>query len=261
MTPEKTREAARFLLSARGDHRLVEAIPESCRPKDIEEGYAVQDALVAEWGVEVGGWKIGASTPEWQKKVGVKEPIAGRLLKPFMYESGVELEGRAFHIRIVESEYGFHLGRDLPARDKPYGREDVEEAVDAVHCAMELADSRYKAGLAVDPPSLIADNAIGAAFVRGPAVPDWRKADLAGTPVKLWIDGKVVAEGKGEEAGGHPILPLVWLANDRRKRGDGLKAGMFVITSSCTGVYRCASPAKVVADYGPFGKVEVIFTA
>ena len=106
----------------------------------------------------------------------------------------------------------------------------------------------------------VASEFSGAAFVCGPAVPDWRKADLAKSPVTLFVDGKVVAEGKGEEAGGHPILPLVWLANDRRKRGDGLKAGMFISTSSCTGVYRCASPAVAVADYGPFGKVQVTFT-
>ncbi len=260
MTPEQAQEAARILLSARGDHRTIDELPASCRPKTVDEGYAVQDALAQLWGLECCGWKVGATNAEWQAKVGVKEPLGGRLFAPFSYPSPATLEGKAFHIRIVESEYGFRLARDLPMRGKPYTREEVEDAVGAVHCCMELADSRYKGGLQVDPPSLIADNAIGTASVIGPAIPDWRKADLAGHKVKLWVDGKVVAEGTGAEAGGHPINPLVWLANDRAKRDGGLKAGMIVITSSCTGVYRCPSPAVAVSDFGAFGKVQVTFT-
>jgi 2-keto-4-pentenoate hydratase len=261
MTPELAKEAARFLLSARGDHRKIDAIPPSCRPKDVEEGYAIQDALVSEWGLEVGGWKVGATNREWQAKVGVKEPMAGRLFKPFMYESPVELHGGAFHMRIVESEYGYKLGRDLPPRAKPYTREEVEDAVEAVHCCQELADSRFKSGLKVEPPSLIADNAIGTAFVIGPAIPNWRAADLANQPVRLFVDGKETATGSGKEAGGHPVLPLVWLANDRSKRGDGLKRGMFVTTSSATGVVPVPSPSVALSDFGPWGKVETRFTA
>jgi 2-keto-4-pentenoate hydratase len=260
MTPEKAQDAARVLLSARGDHRPIAELPAACRPATVEDGYQVQDALVALWGLEVTGFKIGATMPEWQAKVGVKEPIAGRLFKPFTYPSPATLDGSAFHIRIVESEYGFRLGRDLPPREKPYSRAEVEDAVAAVHCCMELADSRYKTGLQMDAPSLIADNAIGTAIVVGPEVPDWRKQNLAGHKVTLWVDGKLAGEGTGAEAGGHPILPFVWLANDRAKRGDGLKAGMIGITSSCTGVYRCPSPATAVADFGAFGKVQVTFT-
>jgi 2-keto-4-pentenoate hydratase len=78
--------------------------------------------------------------------------------------------------------------------------------------------------------------------------------------VKVWSVGKLINEGKGEHTGGHPILPLWWLANDRRKRGDGLQAGMLVSTSSSTGAYRSPTPALVIADYGAAGTVEVSFT-
>lgn len=260
MTPETAREAARVLLSARGDHRMIDALPVSCRPKDIDEGYAIQDALVEVWGLEVTGWKVGATTAFWQQKLGVKEPIAGRLFRPYTYDNPVTLDGAAFHLRIVESEFGFKLGRDLPPRAAAYTRAEVEDAVEAVHCSQELVDSRYKTSLGMDPPSLVADNASGAAFVIGPPIPNWRQANLAAARVKLVINGAVTAEGTGEEAGGHPILPLVWLANDRRKRGDGLKRGMFICTSSASGVHRCPSPAVAVSDFGPWGTVTTTFT-
>jgi len=71
---------------------------------------------------------------------------------------------------------------------------------------------------------------LAGAYVVGPEITGWRSVDLAHSPVKVYASGKLINEGSGEHTGGHPILPLVWLANDRRKRGDGLHAGMLVST-------------------------------
>jgi 2-keto-4-pentenoate hydratase len=158
---------------------------------------------------------------------------------------------------MVECEYAFRLGRDLPAREAPYSRAEVEDAVAGVHGCIEVADSRYSKGLIVDTPSLVADNVLAGAYLVGPEVAEWRSEALTQAPVKVWVEGKVVNEGKGEHTGGHPILPLVWLVNDRRKRGDGLRAGMLVSTSSSTGAYRAPVQVVVTADYGAAGTVEL----
>lgn len=260
MSPERASEAARILLDARRENRTIDALPEACRPATVDEGYAVQDALVLLSSARVVGWKLGATTPYWQKRARLSEPMAGRLLEPMVHYGSATLEGRAFHLRMVECEYAFRLGRDLPPRDAPYSREEVEDAVAAVHGCLEVADSRYSKGLIMDSPSLIADNVLAGAYVVGPEIADFRGVDLTHAPVKVWGDGKLITEGMGEHTGGHPILPLVWLANDRRKRGDGLAAGMIVSTSSCTGAYRCPAPAVALGDYGAFGTVQVTFT-
>jgi 2-keto-4-pentenoate hydratase len=77
--------------------------------------------------------------------------------------------------------------------------------------------------------------------------------------VKLHGKTRFLTEGKGEHTGGHPILPLVWLANARRLRGDGLAAGLLVSTSSTTGGYRAPPDAEVTAEYVT-GKVRLTFT-
>jgi 2-keto-4-pentenoate hydratase len=259
MTPERAFEAARVLLDARRDHRTIDAIPEACRPATVDEGYQIQDALVAIDGARVVGWKLGATTPYWQKRARLTEPMAGRLLDGAVHHGSATLEGGAFHLRMVECEYAFRLGRDLPPRDAPYRRDEVEAAVDAVFGSIEVADSRYAKGLIVDTPSLVADNVLAGAYLVGPEITSFRSVDLEHAPVRVWTDGKLLAEGSGEHTGGHPILPLVWLAEDRRKRGDGLRAGMLVSTSSSTGAYRAPPKAVVKADYGPFGTVEVTF--
>jgi 2-keto-4-pentenoate hydratase len=259
MTPERADEAARVLLDARKDRRTIPALPESCRPATLEEGYAVQDALVALSGARVEGWKLGATTPYWQKRAGLKEPMAGRLLEGSVHRGSTKLEGAAFRMRMVECEYAFRLGRDLPPRAEPYGRDEVFDAVDAVFGCIEVADTRYDKGLMVDTPSLVADNVLAGAYLVGPSVPDFRGADLTHAVVRVIADGKPFTEGSGEHTGGHPVLPLVWLAEDRRKRGDGLKAGQLVSTGSCTGGVRATPTSIVRAEFATWGAVEVTF--
>ena len=69
------------------------------------------------------------------------------------------------------------VGRDLPARDTPYTRAEIAEAVDALVLAYEIADLRVPA----DAPGLmkIADCVGNGAFIAGPAVADWRGVDLS----------------------------------------------------------------------------------
>jgi 2-keto-4-pentenoate hydratase len=157
---------------------------------------------------------------------------------------------------MVECEYAFRLGVDLPPRDAPYGREEVAEAVSAVHGCIEVADSRYDKGLIMDTPSLVADNVLAGAYLVGPPVGSVRSVDLTHAPVRVWSDGKLLSEGSGEHTGGDPILPLVWLAEDRRTRGDGLRAGMLVSTGSCTGGYRAPAQAVIRAEFA-WGEVEL----
>jgi 2-keto-4-pentenoate hydratase len=259
MTPAQASQAARVLLDARRDRSTIAALPEECRPTTVDEGYQVQDALVALCGARVIGWKLGATTPYWQRRAGLKEPMAGRLLDSGLHRGSATLEGTAFHLRMVECEYAFRLGEDLPARDASYGLEEVTAAVDAVYGCIEVADSRYEKGLLVDTPSLIADNVLAGAYLVGPPIANFRSVDLIHAPVRVWSGDKLLTEGSGEHTGGHPILPLVWLAEDRRARGDGLRAGMLVSTGSCTGGYRAPPKAEVRAEFGAFGEVQVTF--
>jgi 2-keto-4-pentenoate hydratase len=68
-----------------------------------------------------------------------------------------------------------------------------------------------------------------------------------------------VAEGSGANVLGDPVEALVWLANDQRQRGDGLRAGQAVITGSCTGVNMAEAGDKARAEFGTLGAVELEF--
>jgi len=251
--------AAEHLLAARQHHTQLDELPDYCRPSNTEEGYVAQAELSALIGTPV-GWKVACTNEAAMQRMGTDSPFAGPLFADMLHESPSRLPATAFHNRIVEGEFAFRFGRDLPPRPNEYSREEVEDAVESLHPAIEIADSRYRESLAVGIPSLLADGALTGAFVSGPGVRDWRGLDLSSWPVRMRADGEVVGEGTGADALGHPILSLAWFVNCWSRRGWVLRAGELVTTGSCTGNYR-AQPGQVMsADFSDLGCVEVAFT-
>ena len=59
------------LLEARRARKTIAPSPRRAARARVDEGYAVQDALVALSGARVVGWKLGATTPYWQKRAGL----------------------------------------------------------------------------------------------------------------------------------------------------------------------------------------------
>ena len=88
-------------------------------------------------------------------------------------------------------------------------------AVESLHPAIELPDSRFRhferAGLA----QLVADNACAHRFVLGPATTaDWRALDLANHRGRMLRNGVVAEDGIGSNVLGDPRIALTWLANE-----------------------------------------------
>jgi 2-keto-4-pentenoate hydratase len=134
----------------------------------------------------------------------------------------------------VECEIAVQLGRDLPAAQAPYRRDQVADAVAAVMPAFELIDDRQAdyIQLAAHVLTLIADNAWNAGIVLAAPSRDWRTIDLAAARGVMLINGTVVGEGHGRDVMGHPFEALRWLVNMLAQRGKSLTQGMIVMTGS-----------------------------
>ena len=144
MDAQRARQAADILWSAWQEKRLLEALPEDCRPHSLEEGYAIQDTLAARHGGEVIGWKIAATSANGQRHIGVSEPLGGRLFAKFCHPDGARLPAGPLHMRVAEAEFAFRMAKDLPPRATPYATAEVMAAVDTLHLAIEVPDSRYR---------------------------------------------------------------------------------------------------------------------
>jgi len=264
VTPTQAEQAADLLLAARSGRRPIAILPESCRPANLDQGYAVQQALVARLAARRGeavGFKIGATSAKAQAFLGVSEPFSGRILAAGVAESPASLSVADFIFCLIEPEFALSMASDLPPRAAPYGEAEVADAVAAVHPAIEVVTSAFgKAWSGAGAPALIADNGVHGAFVLGPACEDWRSLDLVHHAVRLSVNGEMVGEGVGANALGGPLTALTWLANQQSAVGRGLLAGDLVTTGVVTDFVEVTAGDLVQADYGVLGVLRVSFT-
>jgi 2-keto-4-pentenoate hydratase len=256
--------AAGLLLAARRERRQCPALPEDCRPRDLDAAYAVQArhvaGLVTEYRARPIGYKVGCTNKTAQAQLGIEAPFSGVMLDRFMRKSPAELPGDALFMRVIEAEFAFRLGRDLRAAHAPFAREDVRAAIAAVVPAIEIVDSRFAEWTKVGAFSLIADQGATGYWIAGAEITAWRDLDLPGHHVRLFVDGKASREGIGGNVLGDPLASVIWLANDLARRGGGLHAGDVVSTGTCIDVYFAAPGEQILADFGALGRVEVKFT-
>lgn len=241
---------------AAGTH--LASLPESLRPADLAEGYAVQAAMAGAVGERVVGWKIAATSGAGQAHINVEGPIAGRLFASKLHSDGATLPLRGNRMRVAEAEFAFVMGQDLPPRQTPYSREEVLEAVAALHTAIELPDSRFSDFTAVGAAQLAADDACANLFVFGEAVRgDWREVDLREHPASVRINGETVTRGTGADVLGDPCLALAWIANSHPLRGEGLAVGQIITTGVCGRPVAVTEGDAVIADFGTLGQTRV----
>ncbi len=261
LSPEACRRAAALLLTARRELSPIPALPEDCRPATVAEGYAIQAAVCDLRGGELAGFKIGATSQAARTLLATEEPFHGCLFADGVHDSPATLIAGDTPFRLIEPEFAFRLGADLPARAAPYGRAELVQAIASLHPAFEVVTSAYGAawtgaGLA----QLIADNGVHASLVLGPAMADWGRLDLAAQEVVFEKDGAEIGRGQGANALGHPLNALAWLADRGVLDGRGLKAGDLVTTGLVTPFTYAEAGAALRADYGPLGAVELAFS-
>jgi len=258
MDPAAALRAAEFLLAARRARRRVPGLPADCRPRDLEAAYAVQDAMARLAGADA-GYKIGCTSARARAVIATDRPFAGRLRRAAIHASPASLALPRGLLCGVECEFALRLGRDLPAEGGACAPGDAAAAVAAVIPAIEVVESAYDDWVAAGVAQIVADNGAHGALVLGAETPLQPGMDLARFAVALSFDGREAARGLGAEALGGPIQALAWLAADRARRGEPLRAGQIVTTGTCAGFHEVRAARAAAADFGPLGTVEIRF--
>ncbi|MSO69918.1 MAG: hypothetical protein EXQ98_06550 [Alphaproteobacteria bacterium] len=263
MTPTAIAEAVQLLERLRLDGDALDSLPESCRPRDTDEAYAIQAALdikLADAGLgPVVGHKIGCTNPRMQDYMGIRHPASGSIHQRMVKSLRGEFRHDTFVHPGVECELAVRLSTRLPPERAPYTRASVAEAVDTVMPAFEIVDARFKDFRAVGAPSLIADDFFDSGCVLGPPVVNWRNLDLATLKGSITINGKLVSTGESGQVMGHPFEALAWLANEFARRGRTIGAGEFVMTGSIADVIWVASGDVAVGTIDGLGSVTARF--
>ena len=236
------------------------SLDESMRPRDRIEAYAIQAGIEKYSSESLFGWKIAATSEAGQKHINVDGPMAGRILAETVIPDGGTASMAGNEMCVAEPEFAFRMRVDLPARTTPFTVQQVLDAVDTLHPAIEIPDSRFADFVSAGAAQIIADNACAHLFVLGsPTSADWRSLDLVEERPVITMRGQQFI-GHGKNVLGDPRIALTWLANELRQLGVTLKAGQIVTTGTCHPPLPIQSGDFFAADFGTLGKVSVGFS-
>ena len=261
LDPTTTREAARLLLDCWQSNRTVPQLPQHCRPSSRAEGYAIQREMLSQSARRRFGWKIAATSSAGQSHIGVDGPLAGMIHATQVIAEGAPVPiGRSL-MKVAEFEFAFRMRTALAPRAEPYRVEEVMAAVDSLHPAIEVPDSRYDDFARAGAAQLIAENACADRFILGQACPSaWRSLDLAAHRVAISVTGREPLTGIGSNVLGDPRIALTWIANELSTHGMMLEAGEVVTTGTCAMPVPVAPGIRIEADYGVLGRIAAQFT-
>lgn len=247
---EPLEEAARLLVLAHHSGQTLEALPASCRPTTLEQAYAIQDLVLRQLG-PVGGWKVGAPSPD-------AEPTCAPLPQAGIQAAPACLSVGRLHIRGVEVEAGVVLRQDLPPRAQPYLLHEVLEAIDYVCVAVEIVESRFRNRDQVGRLSTLADLASHGAAVYLPTGVGARPVTAWQWPhARLRLDSGPALASLSQNPAGDITRLLVWLANHASRRKIGLKRGQLIITGSCLPLLLAQADDAIQAQLDGIGQLHV----
>jgi 2-keto-4-pentenoate hydratase len=220
MSADRITAIAEALVAARRRGARI-ALSEADRPRDFEEGFAIQEKVVPALASPVVAWKV------------MPVPNGPVIYAPILQSGRVEAGGTWTVVggepAGIELEIAFRMGRSVPGDAAPG---DILDAVAAAHVVFELCQSRIAEPAGLPRHVMLADCIANAGIVVGPEIPGWRGKDLKEKPGRLLVDGKLHAEGKSAD----PVAALQMLPPAMAKRGKRLEAGQIVITGSLIGM-------------------------
>jgi 2-keto-4-pentenoate hydratase len=223
------------------------SIPPGAEPRDATAAIAIQDdvaaALLPHDGPIV-AWKVGADSPD-------AEPSAAPIHAATLHAGRPGPSAASFRLIGVEAELAYRF-KTAPTAGTI---EAIADALDSVHVAIEILDTRFAA--LPDPLLARADQNNHGALILGPGRRDWRAIDPLHTEVTLTIAGRTAVSHKGGNAAGDPLRLLAWLAPHAARRGHPLTAGTIVTTGSTTGTLFVAHGTRVEATFTALGTLSL----
>ena len=262
LSPESDRAAiVAHLLEAEGKKINTEAMAVNFPDLDRQTAYDIQADILAEKlkTEERVGWKIGFS--RMPEDPATLDPIYGHIMASNVFEPGTPVEAASFvaDSAVVEGEFAFWIGEDLPGPDLT--REQVGNAVSAVGGVIELLSS-WTSGSEENPSTRdhdVTGNVFHVGIILGETRVPLAEMDFTNETATVEIDGEERASALATmNMGVDPLEALTWLANELTTYSDEyLRAGDVVITGTVFPPPRAGAGSKSVMSYTTLGTIEV----
>lgn len=239
---------ARAFVAARANKTPLTLYP-GAMPSSLAEGYAIQDAALALDGRAVGGWKVGRIAAELVEAYG-DDRLTGPIFRDEMVEGGagecpampVYAEGFA----AAEAEVLLRFG-EVGTRDHDLA--SVRDCIAEVRTGIEIASSPFAAINRNGPAVTASDFGNNKGLILGPAIADWRSADLIAMPVAFFVDDARVGAATMATMLDGPFGSALFLIRTLRARGIAIPPGTWVSAGAITGVHEVRPGQRVQAIF------------
>ena len=218
-------------------------LPVAVRPQTLDQGYDIQDKLLAVLGEKLVGWKIAMGSANVMRKMGINRPVVGRVVASRCYRAGDTVPLPRQAPAVLEFEAAFILACDVDPLAAPVSPLDV---ISSTCVTYELVGSRFVDRRACGIPSFVADNSAFHALVVGGNFELARLKELLES-VTVSVDGKEKARAMSGDDLIDPVQSLGHLLAHARDRKITLKQGDIVSAGTLT------EPFEL-----PVGNVEVV---
>jgi 2-keto-4-pentenoate hydratase len=253
MSTSQSAALAPALIAARRDRSPIDATPFADALHDVEEAYAVQDAV----------WQGAGGTgafPRWWKSGGPSRDAVlthAPLPDPGVWTSPADARAFHFNFRLVEAEIALRLARDVtPEQARALTPEAAAAVVDAMCVSIEIVDTRWQQRAAVSTWLKLADLQAHGGIVFGDWVP-FAARDWAQQRCTVRIGDQPVREFRGSQSLVDPtwLLPT-WLRHVTR-HGATAPAGTVVTTGTWCGMLPAEAGQLVVVQFDGIGEARI----
>jgi 2-keto-4-pentenoate hydratase len=258
LTDDQIGAAADILLALREQRLALGALPAELTPENTADVQRIIDVVSAQVDRPIYGWKTYIVYKPMNPPV--YAPIYDRFL------TGAEIPAATSPRRLIEPEIMFRVDRELPARDRSYDVDEVQDAVTAV-VGFEVIGSRFRVDSSSDGGASngqgslygsLADHLANGGIVVGDAIPDWQAVAFEDVQLRLTEDDAELISTIGCHPFDNPFLPVVVGVN-RLRRHHGASAGDIIVTNSSTSFVPARAGSVIRACYEGLGEVTATF--
>lgn len=238
----------------------IAPLTEQCDSLTIQDAYAIAGQVVQMKladGHHVIGKKVGLTSKEIRKQVGVFEPDYGVITSEGLLVDGGELHMDNFIAPRIEAEIAFVLGRDITPDMYPVKASDIIHCTLGVVPALEIVDSRIR-DWKIKIQDTISDSASYAAIVMGSRITPLDDLDLDIIGMAAYKNGELVHASSSAAVMGNPINAMIWVVNKMLSLGLTFKKGEVVLSGSFTPVFDMQAGDHIFVKFDHLGTVSLL---
>lgn len=254
---DSRRTLVQTLARARASGRQVTDVERIFEINDENAAFEIMVDVAEVLAWRQSGWKIAATSALLQERLRTAGPVCGITFTQFHTLQPATLARSALLDPVIECEFFFVIGQDLPSKTAPYTVNEVASAVREVRIGIEVAECRFPHKQLPAPLYVYADGFASGRYIHGASVPDWNRRLQHGIDVTLMRNGHSHGQGSSRDVMDNPLHAVTWLSNWLGARSMRLRRDDIVSSGSCNILAAARTGDKFLARFADIGEVAV----